>query len=229
MQKTKSRPSRKASPTFPEYKRPFPWVIGFFLGVLCMCLVSTARAQNAELRFLQHLSEHRSVGMTRWMQGISNTTTETSLAVPFGFYLVYLAGKQEGMKEKSYYLLETIAVGSGAAIVLKYVINRPRPSTQDSLIIPASDMGSPSFPSGHASIAFATAASLSLACPKWYVIVPAYLWAGAVGFSRLYLGVHYPSDVLAGAVLGTGSALLCRQINKWLFKPQPDGKKLFWY
>jgi membrane-associated phospholipid phosphatase len=70
----------------------------------------------------------------------------------------------------------------------------------------------PSFPSGHTSMAFSLATSVSLAYPKWYVIFPSYLWAGAVGYSRMDLGVHYPSDVLFGAALGAGSAYLCHII-----------------
>ena len=67
-------------------------------------------------------------------------------------------------------------------------------------------------------MAFATATSLSLTYPKWYIIVPAYSWAGAVGYSRMHLGVHYPSDVFIGALVGAGSAWLTHAMNKKLLK-----------
>ena len=76
--------------------------------------------------------------------------------------------------------------------------------------------GSPSFPSGHTSSAFATATSLSLAYPEWYVIVPSFAYAGTVAYSRMHLGVHYPSDVAAGALIGAGCAYLTFKVNKAL-------------
>ena len=74
----------------------------------------------------------------------------------------------------------------------------------------------PSFPSGHTTSAFCTATSLSLMYPKWYVIVPAYSWATMVGYSRMHLGMHYPLDVLAGAILGTGISLVSFKLQKWI-------------
>ena len=75
-----------------------------------------------------------------------------------------------------------------------------------------------SFPSGHTSLAFSTAASLSIQFNKWYVTLPAYLWAGSVAYSRMYLGVHYPTDVLGGAAVGIGSAYLAHWLNQKFFK-----------
>jgi undecaprenyl-diphosphatase len=99
---------------------------------------------------------------------------------------------------------------------MKYSINRTRPFITYPDIMKKSGAASPSFPSGHTSGAFATATSVSLAYPKWYVIVPMFSWAGAVGYSRMDLGVHYPSDVLAGALVGAGSAWLTYYVNKKL-------------
>ena len=72
---------------------------------------------------------------------------------------------------------------------------------------------SPSFPSGHATTSFAAAAAVAILVPR--LRVPAFALAALVGFSRVYLGVHYTLDVLCGAVLGTligvGIALAARR------------------
>ena len=74
------------------------------------------------------------------------------------------------------------------------------------------------------SAAFNSATALSLWFPKWYVIVPSYAWAGLVGYGRMYEGVHYPTDVLAGAAFGVGSAFAARKINRWIHKEKPIPK-----
>lgn len=65
-----------------------------------------------------------------------------------------------------------------------------------------------SFPSGHTALSASMATMVSLRYPYWYVIAPSALWTLAVGCSRMHLGVHYFTDVVAGAVFGGGMALL---------------------
>jgi membrane-associated phospholipid phosphatase len=100
--------------------------------------------------------------------------------------------------------------------ILKKSVNRNRPYVTYPFLQNYKIENDSSFPSGSTSVAFSAATSLSLSYPKWYVIAPAALYASGVGYSRLHLGVHYPSDVLAGAVLGAGSAFVSRRLNKML-------------
>lgn len=91
-------------------------------------------------------------------------------------------------------------------ILLKNLVARTRPyeviPQLTSLIGVQNDF---SFPSGHTGSSFAAAVVMCLELPKKYGIMALCL-AFLIGFSRLYVGVHYPSDVIAGALLGTGIA-----------------------
>jgi hypothetical protein len=72
-----------------------------------------------------------------------------------------------------------------------------------------------SFPSGHTSNTFSTATSLALRYPDNPALITGlYLHALAVSYGRIYIGAHYPSDVLAGVLIGTGSAILVHSLRK---------------
>ncbi|HUZ83640.1 MAG TPA: phosphatase PAP2 family protein, partial [Gaiellales bacterium] len=97
----------------------------------------------------------------------------------------------------------TIPLAAGLDAVLKALIDRPRPFVGDPAVHPLiARPHDPSMPSGHALTAFACATVIGLLVPP--VRLPAYGLAAAIAVSRVYLGVHYPSDVLVGAAIGCG-------------------------
>ena len=85
-------------------------------------------------------------------------------------------------------------------VALKNCIQRPRPFQEVPVELLISPPGSFSFPSGHTSSSFAAAAAVYRFRKSWGA--GAFVLASLIGFSRLYLFVHYPTDVLAGAALG---------------------------
>jgi undecaprenyl-diphosphatase len=112
-------------------------------------------------------------------------------------------------------LLVLVAVLGGLAInsLLKFQFARPRPD----LFAPAAKVFTASFPSGHA--AFSATTYLTLAallarttvCPRlrYYFMAVAIALTFMIGVSRVYLGVHYPTDILAGWCIGSAWALIC--------------------
>jgi undecaprenyl-diphosphatase len=101
--------------------------------------------------------------------------------------------------------------------VLKIIFSRPRPFealAYITLLIPPPP--GHSFPSGHSSSSFAAAAMILLCSRKHILSVVAVCFALLISFSRLYLAVHYPSDILAGALIGTACSLLVFYGDRWL-------------
>ena len=102
-------------------------------------------------------------------------------------------------------------------VAVKNLVARTRPyDVNTSVQLLVAKLHDYSFPSGHTASAFALATSLCIKYPKWYVIAPSALWACSVGVSRMNEGVHYPSDVLAGAAIGAGCAIVNIYVNRWL-------------
>ncbi len=127
----------------------------------------------------------------------------------------------------AYRLTFTQGTTYGGVLALKHLVGRPRPYLTHPLTSRTSEYGASSdadgytsFPSGHAALSAALVTSWGLSYPHWYVVGPGAVWALGVGLSRLHLGVHYPSDILVGALLGIAFAGVVHQIGDAVTPPQ---------
>jgi membrane-associated phospholipid phosphatase len=176
-----------------------------------------AGAQNVDINLLKEVNGHRNRALDGTFDVVSQSVTPISLFVPVIFGCASLRSDGEFFKKETYVIASSLALSTALTLTLKPLVKRERPYANYPFI---EQVGPPeysySFPSMHTSAAFSTATSLSLLSPKWYIIVPSYTWATAVAYARMDLGVHYPSDVLCGAIIGAGSAWLCYKINsRW--------------
>lgn len=110
--------------------------------------------------------------------------------------------------------LSVLATDQTTSHVIKPLVQRPRPcQTYADVRTPDGCGPASSFPSSHAANTGGVAVILSLAYPAWTPLAAAF--ALLVGLSRVYLGVHYPSDVLAGYLWGALCALAVWRLKDW--------------
>lgn len=182
-------------------------------GLLPVNAQAQSKLQQWDDQVLINLADSRTPEKTGFFLFLSNHNDWVNVGVPVGLLAGGIIGNDKQMRQNALYVASSSAVNALATMLIKKIVKRPRPFLANVKIRAVYQPSHYSFPSGHTSTAFTTATALSQAYPKWYVVVPSYLWAGSVGFSRLYLGVHYPTDVAAGAVLGTGTAFSLRSLK----------------
>ena len=197
----------------------------FGLLVILTSLTFSIHAQNKDIEWLRQINIERNQSLDPTFKFLTHTTTTVMIGAPLSVLGLGLIKNDSVLTRKGLYMISTVFVNSAFTIGFKLAVHRPRPFVSYPEIVKLAKAGSYSFPSGHTSSAFSSATSLFLAFPKWYVGVPAFVWAIGVGYSRMHLGVHYPSDVAAGALIGAGSAYLCYWLNK---KIHVHEKKVRW-
>lgn len=179
------------------------------LGALTALLGLGVRAwaPGFDLQTMQAIAGHRDATLTT-IAGIITDAGSFALLAPLSIAFLLLRRWKRPADDIA---LVVIAAGSAALpSVVKLIVARPRPTIE-----PLSHLTSLSFPSEHATQAAAIYLTIAIMLSKglkrgWreLVIVIAVLIALAVAWSRVYLGVHYPTDVTAGLLLGWSWALL---------------------
>jgi membrane-associated phospholipid phosphatase len=176
-------------------------------------------AQNWDINTLKKINRVDNSFVTGYSKAISNSEPYLAVGLPVLLGSYALIEKNGRLLSDAIYIGTSVAEAVVLTSGMKYAVDRERPFNRyPDLIEKRESVSSPSFPSAHTATAFSLATSLSIKYPKWYVIAPSYIWASSVGFARMNEGVHYPSDVIAGAAIGSGCAVVNIYVNKWLNK-----------
>ena len=181
---------------------------------LCILFSSQSWSQNdpssADVRLFRSVNNSQSSFMTA-VVGVSDYSVyPVVIGIPVGMTAYGLASDRNEEFESGVLLCTSEVVSYGLSTLLKDAVKRERPyeALTDVHTNHLETADPYSFPSGHSTAAFALATMLTLRYPKPGVYIPAFAYAALVGYGRVYFGLHYPGDVLAGALLGAGGSLL---------------------
>jgi len=187
---------------------------GFLLLLIGLITAVQLPAQNWDINTVKKVNDWDVHGLSR---GLSHSGLILPVGIPTAMGIYALVKKDQPLLKDAIYIGTSVIEAVGITYGLKYAFDRQRPFVKyPDKVHPIEAEDSPSFPSGHTAAAFSLATSLSITYPKWYVIAPSAVWACGVGFARINQGVHYPSDVLAGAAIGVGCAFVNVYVNRWL-------------
>ncbi len=170
------------------------------------------RVQHLDDRLMRRSVRVRSPARDRALVAITRAANYSGLWLLIAGGLAACGGRRgrSAAGQGAVALAIAAAVANGPA---KLLVRRRRPlgGSRPTLIrMPLST----SFPSGHSAAAFAFATG---ACQELPILAPVLVpIAGAVAYSRVHTGVHYPSDVAAGAVIGIGSGVLAACLAQWV-------------
>ena len=185
-----------------------PKIIAIYLiAILTATAIMPALPQ---LDFIAGWQDPENWTVVKIFQFFSDSVNFFSMGIPVLIAIV-CEFKKESNKKRSRLSLLYVLLSIGVAGLISYLMKKtflePRPYEVDSRIVQLSVGGGYSLPSGHTTEAFSSAVALTLLFPRWYVMLPMFCWASLVALSRIYLGVHYPFDILVGMLIGSSVSL----------------------
>lgn len=211
-------------------QRPLRWAAGFFGGfVVILTLYLTGHSIPFDIAVMEEMDEYHTPFMTKLLSLITKAGEGAYLA-PFAILMI-LAVFLLRYRLEALLLLVTLGGCEGISETLKDLFARTRPNGYNLIELPSSY----SMPSGHAlvSAVFFTLITLLLVYKlrghwaRWWVAAAGYSFVLLICASRVYLGVHYPTDVVAGYCLGMAwmfvvYAFYQRYVNRQLTRKKPQ-------
>ncbi len=166
------------------------------------------------------INNHRIKILDDFFLSVTDTTWIVVVLISVVLLGIALFRKNKALKIKTFQIMAALICNVIVVTFLKYTVNRLRPFVNNVIIEKLSSENTPSFPSGHTAAAFVIAMSFSLLFPnKTGLKIAVWLWAIAVAYSRIVLGVHYLSDVLASVIIGCVISIIVHKFfSKYLYK-----------
>jgi membrane-associated phospholipid phosphatase len=175
-------------------------------------------AKRVDLAVYAAVARTPTPALDRAMSGLSSAANYSRLSMASAGLLA-LAGGQTGRRAAGMGLASLAVTSAVVNVAVKPLARRRRPDRLAGDVPVARHVPMPtsrSFPSGHSAAAFAFAFATSVGNVSPTAAAPLRALAAAVGYSRVHTGVHYPGDVLAGALMGTTLAQLTTYVGNRL-------------
>lgn len=176
-------------------------------GGSSLCSTVLRKLEAVDRAAYQAVAETPTPALDRPMRSLSNAANRSRLWLGIAAAIAVTGGRR-GRKAALEGLI-SLGVSSAIAHLVATTAARPRPDREGPERFASREVDMPassSFPSRHAASGFAFSYAIGRHIPE--LAVPVRLLAGAVAYSRVHIGVHYPGDVVAGSVIGSGIAAM---------------------
>lgn len=207
------------------------WIIISIFSIIAITLLILLNWSTIAANFLEHdqailhdVNNGRVSAFDSFFIFITNTSSYVALGATTSVLLWSYVKRSTVLRRCGWQLLFTFLFAFVVIKSMKYSIDRTRPFDEDTTVEQLVEIDTPSFPSGHTLESAAMATTVVLLFMNKALWAVAISWSMSVAFSRILLGVHYPSDVLAGIILGILVSLICHWIFLRRFHPTLKGQ-----